>query len=209
MTLDLTMRYAHESDITKIAEIYTQAFPESVEFYFGKNEAKRVQNLMVPSFLVLKNAGAKFLVFGDPIVGYCCYSVEDNKTGRKTFSSASLGYYWQSLKRKELQIHAKEIWKLMRTQYLMKKHYNVDLPKNRGRILSVAILPEAQSQGIGKLMLDRALLDIGDKHVVLEVRPENEKAYRLYKSAGFRVKGSTRDLLGCWLIMVKNPKGES
>ena len=85
----------------------------------------------------------------------------------------------------------------------MKRHYNLKLPIPRGRILSLAILPDYQSMGIGRLLLEKALLDIGNQPVILEVRPENIKAYRLYKSFGFAEKGQTRDLLGSWLIMLK------
>ncbi len=199
----MTLRLATEKDLFRLAEIYTLAFPESVTFYYGKDQAKRVQQLMVPSWQILLNSGAKIICFGEPVVGYCCYHVEDHLAQRKTFSYTSLQVYYQAFKNGDLQISLPEILSLVQSQFLMKRHYNLKLPIPRGRILSLAILPDYQSMGIGRLLLEKALLDIGNQPVILEVRPENIKAYRLYKSFGFAEKGQTRDLLGSWLIMLK------
>lgn len=199
----MSLRLATEKDLFTLAEIYTQAFPESVAFYYGKNQVKRVQKLMIPSWQILLNSGAKILCFGEPVVGYCCYHVEDHIVAKKSFSLAALRFFYQAFKKGELQISLKEILTLTKSQLLMKRNYNLKLPIPRGRIMSIAILPDYQSEGIGKLLLGKALLDIGNQPVVLEVRPENIKAYRLYKSFGFAEKGQTYDSLGRWLIMLK------
>jgi len=199
----MTLRLATKKDLPRLAEIYTQAFPESVAFYYGKDQTERVKQLMVPSWQVLLNSGAKIICFGEPVVGYCCYHVEDHLTKRKTFTFTALQIYYQAFKAGDLRISLREILRLVKSQLLMKRHYPLKLPTPRGRILSIAILPEYQSMGVGKLLLEKALLDIGNQSVVLEVRPENIKAYRLYKSFGFAEKGQTRDLLGNWFIMLK------
>ena len=201
----MSLRYAKQNDLARIAEIYTQAFPGSVSFYYGPGSDARVQKLLIPSFTTLMKSGARVLLYGDPAVGYCCYTDNDSQTNRKLFSLSSLKNYLQALIKGNLVIKPSEISKLIHSQLQMKRHYDVDLPPTRGRIMSIALLPSEQSHGIGKVLLDQALLEIGNQHVVLEVRPENEKAYRLYKSAGFSLRGSTRDLLGCWLIMIKDP----
>lgn len=201
------LRFAEESDLKALSEIYTKAFPESVTFYYGKGSEKRVAKLMTPSWQVLLDAGAKIIVVGEPVIGYCCYNTQDHLYGKKTISFLcnSFKNYWYSFKKGELRLRITEIYRLIKSQYLMKKHYKVTLPIPRGRIMSIAILPNSQSKGTGKLLLDSALSDIGNQHVVLEVRPQNKKAVGLYSSAGFSVIGKTRDLLGDWLIMVKKP----
>jgi ribosomal-protein-alanine N-acetyltransferase len=59
-------------------------------------------------------------------------------------------------------------------------------------ITNVAVRPNARRQGIARSLLSSVLEDgrsRGFKVVVLEVRPSNRHALRLYESFGFRVVG--------------------
>ena len=59
-------------------------------------------------------------------------------------------------------------------------------------ITNVAVRPNARRQGIARSLLSSVLEDgriRGFKVVVLEVRPSNGHALRLYESFGFRVVG--------------------
>lgn len=62
-------------------------------------------------------------------------------------------------------------------------------------VLNLCVAPEAQGQGLGRLML-RCLLvvarDHGAESVLLEVRPSNAVALALYRSEGFRTVGTRR-----------------
>lgn len=56
----------------------------------------------------------------------------------------------------------------------------------------LAVLPEVRRQGLGRWILDRALVEAarrGAEAVFLEVRAGNEEARRLYESAGFETVG--------------------
>jgi len=63
-------------------------------------------------------------------------------------------------------------------------------------ILNLCVCPRAQGRGIGRLML-RRLLRIARRHgsdtAILEVRPSNRAAQRLYHSEGFNEVGMRRD----------------
>ena len=60
------------------------------------------------------------------------------------------------------------------------------------KINNIAVHPEWRGRGIGRVLLAR-LLDFGHQQgcteVMLEVRPSNEPALRMYARAGFRVMG--------------------
>ena len=61
-----------------------------------------------------------------------------------------------------------------------------------GEITNVAVLPEAQNQGIGKKIISgllRAALEKNISRIVLEVRVSNTPAIRLYEGFGFQKAG--------------------
>lgn len=60
--------------------------------------------------------------------------------------------------------------------------------RNLGHIKDLAVHPQVQGQGIGRRLLQRAILTLsidGAAVVKLEVREDNEAARNLYESAGF------------------------
>lgn len=78
--------------------------------------------------------------------------------------------------------------------------------KANARILSIAVSPKGQGQGIGNQLLAAAMDYFHEKKVPrvrLEVRPDNSAALRLYEKWGFILEGYTVDSQGKWLIMFK------
>lgn len=63
------------------------------------------------------------------------------------------------------------------------------------QITNVAVLPEYQDKGIGRLMM-KEIIKISLEHeatsMTLEVRPSNARALHLYKSLGFKSVGRRR-----------------
>lgn len=56
------------------------------------------------------------------------------------------------------------------------------------RLYSLVVHPRHQGRGIARILLaaaERAAVAHGCAEIVLEVRPDNEKALRLYRSAGY------------------------
>lgn len=59
-------------------------------------------------------------------------------------------------------------------------------------LLNLAVAPSMRSQGVGRLLLDAALVEarlLRAQRIFLEVRPSNERAVDLYRLNGFRVIG--------------------
>ncbi len=79
--------------------------------------------------------------------------------------------------------------------------------KGQARILSLAVLPSLQGQGIGSQLLKEGLAYLfagGIPLVKLEVRPDNLAARRLYACQGLKECGTFTDLQEEWLILEKN-----
>jgi ribosomal protein S18 acetylase RimI-like enzyme len=78
-------------------------------------------------------------------------------------------------------------------------------PGPYGRILSVAVAPEARGQGLSKELVARALAWLRTaevQYVKLEVRPDNLPAVKTYRGLGFVERGLTRDIQGSWLVLI-------
>jgi ribosomal protein S18 acetylase RimI-like enzyme len=86
--------------------------------------------------------------------------------------------------------------------------YNKKTPtqKSEARIVSIAISPDCQGEGLGTLLFSSVLTTLQEHRIGLNVRPGNTAARRLYQAAGFQSVGSTKDLAGEWLIFVRPPK---
>jgi [ribosomal protein S18]-alanine N-acetyltransferase len=57
-------------------------------------------------------------------------------------------------------------------------------------LMTIAVAPEAQGQGLGRVLLRWAVAearDAGAEHLMLEVRADNVAAQRLYTTSGFEV----------------------
>ena len=59
-------------------------------------------------------------------------------------------------------------------------------------IIAIHSLPESWGTGLGRAMLEEALLQIGDRPVFLWAFKENNRARRFYEKHGFRWDGSER-----------------
>ena len=66
---------------------------------------------------------------------------------------------------------------------------------DEAHILTIAVRPEFRGQGIGRWLLLHLLAEARDENcasVVLEVRPSNEVALRLYERMGFSIIGQRK-----------------
>ncbi len=67
--------------------------------------------------------------------------------------------------------------------------------RKKGHVISIAVLPEHQRQGIGQALMQeamRSMLSYNAKECVLEVRASNEPAVRLYKKMEFEIRRTLR-----------------
>jgi len=67
--------------------------------------------------------------------------------------------------------------------------------RKKGHVISIAVLPEHQRQGIGQALMQetmRSMLGYNAKECFLEVRASNEPAVRLYKKMEFEIRRTLR-----------------
>lgn len=87
---------------------------------------------------------------------------------------------------------------------------NVHKEKKLGHILTIAVQPENQNQGIGSCLLkhlEKALKEQSIVLITLEVRKSNEKVIRFYKHAGYQKKAISRNYYADGedaVVMMKN-----
>ena len=88
-----------------------------------------------------------------------------------------------------------EIWTLRDASAQMIGYFLLMLSVDEAHLLNIAVQREAQGQGIGRLLLDRVVVlarELGMKSILLEARPSNERAVRVYRRYGFAGIGMRR-----------------
>ncbi len=189
-------------DSRAIAAIYAEAFPHSTRFFFRKKKPERLSGLLELTFnLVFLWGGQAIVAKNDrgQLLGYCLYS-----TGRTP--NRALGPAIATAFRLLFRIGPREALLLTGNQLLMIFSARRTSPKRGGaRIVSIAVNPAFQSEGLGTALLRGALQRLQKETIVLNVRPDNHAGRRLYEAAGFVICGTRRDLLGRWLMLEKRP----
>ncbi|NLL44014.1 MAG: GNAT family N-acetyltransferase [Firmicutes bacterium] len=188
-------------DAREMAKLYCQAFPASVEMFFGSKPAKSLLDLIELTFLLVFAWGGQAMLVKDKtmqIHGYCLY-LDAHRRERKWCEAFRL------VARLAARISLTELVRLLRNQLMMNRSAlrTKKLPKHKGEIMSIAISPASQGQGLGTKLLQEVLRRLTDQPVILNVRADNEPGKHLYKAAGFSACGTAKDLLGEWIIMIK------
>ncbi|HPT83995.1 MAG TPA: GNAT family N-acetyltransferase [Limnochordia bacterium] len=190
-------------DARAIAEIYLQAFPESVALFFPRKSPAKLLRLLELSFSLLFSWSTGGVLAQDErgeIAGYCLYSPSGSTRILPNIPKSAV-----LLSQIAVRLGPVELLKLMANQLLMTTtvRRNRKVPRPQASIVSVAVRPAYQGQGLGTLLLGRVLQELEGKSVGLNVRTGNLPGRRLYSSAGFQECGTRRDLLGEWLIMYR------
>jgi len=89
--------------------------------------------------------------------------------------------------------------------FLFQRAKNIDWRSNQVGIACIAVQSHFQRKGIGRALMREALARYPGRGVILDVRPWNTAAIRLYSSAGFIRTGAWRDPLGEWTTMSHAP----
>ena len=79
-------------------------------------------------------------------------------------------------------------------------HAVIRVIAGEGELLTIAIDPEQQGKGLGRVLLQQILTRFAEQHAeqcFLEVRASNDAAIRLYESLGFACAGVRRDDYPC------------
>lgn len=205
--MNISYDHATRSDLTEIARIFIRAFPESIEHYVGRPippDALRD----VFAICLAAEPDAFFVARADGrVAGYVFAPSSFPRVVRTALRQGYLlgmfarwvsGRYGIGLH--PVVIAAKNWLALLRESHEPTMHADA-------RILSIAVDPDFQGEGIGTGLMSTAMEYLLSKRVPavrLEVRPENGPARHVYEKYGFKGVGETRDTQGAWLVMVKD-----
>jgi len=205
--MNIAYRVASTEDLLGIGRVYLRAFPGSLRDLRSPDLSARAVADVVAACLAAEPeciAVAEAQAPEQPVVGYVIAPSDTSKP-------------WRAALRRGLPLAW--LWRLITGRYRLRWSAAVALFGDklqfwaaarqpgapcRAAILSLAVDPAWQGQGIGRRLLAIALerlRGLGLPCVRLEVRPDNPVARRLYESVGFRRVGDYSDSRGAWEIM--------
>ena len=200
-------RQAQETDLPGIADVFFAAFAESVRH---AQVGPAARHAIADAFgLVLAAEPEGLLVAaGDGRVrAYSLATVDAGRLRRKILwwggwlrmlARALAGHYGIGWRTVRIVLGDKAVF--LRSARLHGGH--------QARLLSLAVHPDAQGQGLGRALVTASLAHLesaGAKTVRLEVRPDNIPARHIYESLGFQPRGEYADGQGTWLVMIRDP----
>lgn len=190
-------------DARQIAAVYRDAFPDSIRLFFGKKQSAKLLDLLEHSFKIVFYWGGQAVLAKDEegqISGYCFYDSSLDRVAKRNYAGAASSVFKMGTK-----IGFFELAKLMQNSLTMalSTRHNKKVPKPEARILSIAVDPAYQGQGVGTLLLTHVLGLLQNQSVGLNVRTDNPAGRRLYEQAGFLERGTTHDLQGQWIALAR------
>lgn len=204
-------RQAAASDLEGVAQVFAAAFPESIAHYFSRPPSMAV--VAEPFALCLAAEPDGFFVAVSPEGRIAGYIFAPCRTGRLPWAALRRGFAFRWLwgwvsGRFGIGLNPVRALAVNKVDFL--RSARQPTVKAEARILSIAVHPDFQGQGLAtklaRLGIER-LDRLGVPLVRLEVRPDNAPAVRLYTGLGFRPHSTTRDSQGEWLIMLREPPG--
>ncbi|MGI6712388.1 MAG: GNAT family N-acetyltransferase [Bacillota bacterium] len=205
-------------DAKAIGELYLKSFPESAELFFNidnidHSNSNRVNSIAASGFeLVLRSACSSYICYDQhnpgKLFGYCIVSTKNGLPVLRLFTPRNIGKTIGLSLIILSKLSFGELMKLGRNSLMQIKKSGDDTPKRLpgGRIISIAVHPDARGLGLGKALLKEALDFLGKNKIratYLEVRPNNLPAKKMYEKMGFYQYGATQDLQGPWLRLVR------
>lgn len=188
-----------------MAAVYCAAFPESLAHFFPGRPAPLRALADVLAIPLTAEPEAAFVAERDGrVVGYCLAPAHFSRlapAGRRQVGR--LLWRWLS---GQYGLGLRTLRVLAADKLQTRRQHTTDRYAAEAHILSIAVHPDCQGQGLGKALLEAGLhyLDtVPASPVRLEVRPHNTAARRLYEQHGFEQVGRTADSQGEWLVMLR------
>ena len=202
------LRSANKQDLYDVARVYLRAFPDTLSYLKSPKlsalavaDVMRAPLLADPGSIILAHAPA------GEVVGYVI-AVTDASVIAHTALLRGLFLTWLARWLRGLyHLSPPGAAALLRDKLRLRQAWRMGDTEIPSRLLSIAVPPEWQGQGIGTRLLEAAfqrLRELGRTRVRLEVRPENASAHRLYGKMGFSTVGEFVDRRGRWLVLVAN-----
>lgn len=200
-----TVRQATCADMMGVADVYLAAFPESLEDL----GIPGVRPLAVADIMTIcqRAEPAAFTVAegGGSIIGYAICPARSDRIWRTAIIRGHVScMFWHWLTGR-YGVGLRAAVRLSHEKLLFWRHGALPEADCAARILSLAVHPDAQGMGLGKLLTNAGLdylREQGASRIRLEVRPDNAPAHHIYEKLGFRVVGTVSDTRGPWDVMV-------
>lgn len=204
---ELLYRQGNENDLPGMGRLYLRAFPDSVRHLRGR----RALSIKGPAdaFAIVLAAEPEAVFVAEragEVLGYCLAPARVDRLWAAAWRSRLAFRILSRALTGQYHLSPRALRLLATDWLLMQRSPGESGPRLPAHILSLAVDPAAQGQGLGRQLLRRALdrfRDLAVPAVRLEVRPENGAAVRLYESEGFVPVGELQDSQGPWLVMVK------
>jgi ribosomal protein S18 acetylase RimI-like enzyme len=198
-------RQVQSQDIPAVVSIFLQAFTPSVEHFLGEPLQNNRSICDIFNFIQQAEPQSFFIAASeDQVAGYLIASRSMRRIWLKALTQGEVFlwlYRWLS---GGYDIGTGPVKSIIRHKLLFLSSKHNYRSASQAQILSIAIHPDYQNNGIARELLNLGLTYLeGTEEIKLEVRPENQAAYRLYSSLGFEPVDKTSDSQGDWIVMVK------
>lgn len=204
--MSIAYRLATFDDLAGMASVYAEAFPDSLRHFFGDRPAPLRAIADALALAVRAEPESNFVADLDGrIVGYCLAPIHLSRLS-KACGATCLARFLGRWITGRYGLGLRSLWLLGRDKLHARRQSQDDPHQADAHILSIAVSPNTQGQGVGKTLLRHALCHFDRQRVErvrLEVRPDNTPALRLYEKYGFVTVGRTDDSQGEWLIMLR------
>ncbi|MCL4498653.1 MAG: GNAT family N-acetyltransferase [Chloroflexi bacterium] len=199
------IRRGEAYDLPRVAAIYRRAFPDSIDYIFGK--APKDQALIDVYRFLLDQYPEYFLVEEENgrLAGYIVAPPDVSTiVGRAIFRGYVLRWSWRWLLGR-YGFGLKPVWTLLANKWALFLSKDKASESADARVFSIAVDPDYQGRGIGSKLTKAALellkkADVGK--VMLEVREGNAPAMHIYQKYGFEEVGRFTDKGGVWIQMI-------
>ena len=195
-----------------VAEVYLAAFPDSL----ADLNIPGLRPLAVADIMAIcqRAEPAAFMVAeeDDRILGYAICPVHSDRIWRTALVRghvACMTWHWLTGR---YGVGLRAALRLGHEKLLFWQHDVLPEIDCAARILSIAVHPDAQGRGLGKLLMNQGLgylREQGVSCIRLEVRPDNAPARHIYEKLGFRLVGVVHDTRGPWDVMILDPADAS
>ncbi len=211
--VQIRVRAAQSGDMIAAAQVYLAAFPDSVEqlaLHSVRDEAiadiLSVCLAAEPEGFVIAGADGR-------VVGYCVCLAHADRLLRVALHPARLcRMAWRWLTGR-YGVGLITLLRILADQFHLRRSRAVPEAACNAVVVSIAVHPQFQGRGLGRILLERGLDYLRSQHapcVRLTVRPGNLAARRLYQKYGFVKLGEVRDARGSWEVMILRwPAGAS
>lgn len=203
----IDIRQARPDDLVAIGRVFLAAFPESVAFYTGRAIPPAAPADLFAICLASEPDAFFVAEVGGEVRGYVFAPAHFSHLTRAGLRSGLLFRMLGHWVGGRYGFGLRPVFASLRNWLSLLRESSHQELSSDARILSIAVDPRSQGQGLGKGLMTAGMDYLASRHVSrvrLEVRPNNPSARRLYEKYGFITRGETRDLQGPWLIMLKD-----